>query len=77
MEVRYLADPVRFQRMTTAELRQNLLVENLFNTGELRLVYSNADRAIVGSAVPLKQPLALSGSKELAAEYFTERREVG
>ena len=63
--------------MTTAELRQNLLVENLFNTGELRLVYSNADRAIVGSAVPLKQPLALSGSKELAAEYFTERREVG
>lgn len=77
MEVRYLADPVRFQRMTTAELRENLLVENLFQPGKLDLVYSDADRAIVGAAVPLKQPLKLSGSKELAAEYFTDRREIG
>jgi len=77
MEIRYLADPIRFQRMTTTELRQNLLVEKLFHTGELRLVYSEIDRAIVGAAVPSSEPLALSGSKELAADYFTERREIG
>lgn len=77
MEIRYLADPIRFQRMTTSELRQNMLVENLFQAGELRLVYSDADRAIVGAAVPANKPLTLSGSKELAAEYFTERREIG
>jgi 4-deoxy-L-threo-5-hexosulose-uronate ketol-isomerase len=77
MEVRYLADPVRFQRMTTAELRQNMLIENLFKPGELTLVYSDSERAIVGSAVPTGAPLSLRGSKELAAEYFTERREIG
>jgi len=77
MEVRYLADPVRFQRMTTAELRQNMLIENLFRPGELTLVYSDSERAIVGSAVPTTSPLSLRGSKELATEYFTERREIG
>jgi len=77
MEIRYLADPIRIQRMTTAELRQNLLVENLFQPGELQLVYSDSDRAIVGSAVPVEASLTLRGSKELATEFFTERRELG
>lgn len=77
MEVRYLADPVRFQCMTTAELRQNMLIESLFKPGELVLIYSDSERAIVGSAVPTGSPLNLRGSKELAAEYFTERREIG
>jgi len=77
IETRYAADPVRFARMTSAEIRENFLVEGLFVAGEIRLVYSYIDRVIVGSAVPVNEPLALEASKELASDYFAQRREIG
>ncbi len=78
MEVRHPADPVRFQRMTSEELRKTFLVENLFQPGEIAMVYSHIDRAIVGSVVPTNKPLRLEASKkEMAAEYFAQRREIG
>ncbi|MCL5270025.1 MAG: 5-dehydro-4-deoxy-D-glucuronate isomerase [bacterium] len=77
METRYIADPVRFARMTAREYRENLLIENLFESGALRTVYVDTDRAIVGGAMPTAAPLALTASKELAAEYFAQRREAG
>lgn len=77
MQVRYLADKERFKRMTTAELRETFLLEDLFQAGQIQMVYTDLDRAIVGSAVPRGGKLALTASKELAAEYFTQRREVG
>jgi 4-deoxy-L-threo-5-hexosulose-uronate ketol-isomerase len=64
-------------RMTTAELRASYLVENLFQPGTVQLVYTDVDRAIVGGVVPTAQKLALEASKELAATYFAERREIG
>lgn len=76
MEIRYSADQVRFQRMTTDEIRQNFLVD-LFKEGAIELVYSEIDRAIIGSAVPKMEKLALVASKELASKYFCERRELG
>jgi 4-deoxy-L-threo-5-hexosulose-uronate ketol-isomerase len=76
MKIRYSADQVRFQRMTTDEIRQNFLVD-LFKEGAIELVYSEIDRAIIGSAVPKMEKLALAASKELASKYFCERRELG
>lgn len=77
MEVRYCADQVRYARMNTEELRGSFLVEGFFEPGKLQLLYSDVDRAIIGSAVPTSGPLKLEGGKELASDYFTERREVG
>ena len=77
MEVRYVADPIRFQRMTTSEIRESFLVEKLFQPNEIYLLYSEVDRGIIGSAVPGKEKLSLAGSKELGADYFCERREIG
>lgn len=78
MEVRYLADQVRYQTMSTSELRQSFLLENMFTPGKIELVYSDLDRAIIGSAVPAGKDLSLLASKkEMAAEYFTVRREIG
>ena len=70
MEVRYVADPIRFQRMTTSEIRDSFLVDKLFASDTIYLLYSEVDRGIVGSAVPGKKKLILSASKELAAEYL-------
>ena len=77
MEVRYSPDAIRFKRMTTEELKESFLVD-LFKENEIILVYSHIDRAIIGSAVPKDNPLKLEANKkEMAADYFTERREVG
>jgi 4-deoxy-L-threo-5-hexosulose-uronate ketol-isomerase len=44
----------------------------------VELLYTDVDRAVIGSIVPTGQKLALGTSKEqLAAEYFAERREIG
>jgi 4-deoxy-L-threo-5-hexosulose-uronate ketol-isomerase len=78
MKTRNIADQNRYQRMTTAELRESFLVENLFMSGAVELLYTDADRAVIGSIVPTDKKLALGTSKEqLASEYFAERREIG
>jgi len=59
MEMRYVADPVRFERMNSQEVRDSFLVDNLFGAGKIDLFYSFDDRAIIGSAVPTKGPLSL------------------
>ena len=77
MKVRYLPDPVHFCRMTTEEIRASFLIESLFTPDSIEIVYSEADRAIVGSAVPVNQTLGLTSADELRAEYFCQRRELG
>ena len=62
--------------MTTDELRDAFMVD-LFEAGSLNLLYCEVERSIVGAAVPTKERLTLEAGKELAADYFCERREVG
>ena len=63
--------------MTTDELRQAFLVEDLFRPAGIALTYCEVDGTVVGSAVPTDTPLALEANKELAAGCFCERREIG
>lgn len=78
MEVRYSPDAKSFKHLTTDELRETFLIDGLFNENEIPMVYSDIDRSITGSAVPAKKALELKASKkEMSAEYFTERRELG
>ena len=78
MEVRYSADPQGFKTMTSEALRKAFLIDSLFVPDGIPMVYSDIDRSITGSAVPVKQRLQLlSTKKEMAADYFAERREVG
>lgn len=78
MEVRYLPNQDAYERLNTAELRKAFMFDDLFTEGSVRMVYCDVDRAVVGGAVPTGGPLKLEATKkELAAEHFTERREVG
>ncbi|WP_417624295.1 5-dehydro-4-deoxy-D-glucuronate isomerase [Paremcibacter congregatus] len=77
MEMRYTADRNSYRRMTSDELRDSYLIGDLFTPGTVSLTYTDVDRAVVGSIVPLGKPLTLPTHKELAAEYFAERREIG
>jgi 4-deoxy-L-threo-5-hexosulose-uronate ketol-isomerase len=77
MKLIQVADQVRYRQMSTAELRQAFLIEDLFTPGTVTLVYLDLDRAVVGSAVPLASPLSLPTPHLLRATCFTERRELG
>jgi 4-deoxy-L-threo-5-hexosulose-uronate ketol-isomerase len=77
MKTYMMADPVRYQRMTTQELRETFLIGGLHDPGAIHLNYVDLDRAVVGMAAPLQTPLALPTTPELRAAYFTERRELG
>jgi 4-deoxy-L-threo-5-hexosulose-uronate ketol-isomerase len=77
MTMKYIPDADRYPHLTTNELRAGYLVQNLFQPGTVQLVYTDLDRAVLGGVVPTSQKLALGTSKELAANYFAERREIG
>jgi 4-deoxy-L-threo-5-hexosulose-uronate ketol-isomerase len=73
----YLPDRVRAAQMTTEELRASFLVQGLFAPGKVTLRHIDLDRVVLGGAVPTREPLRLEAPASLAAEYFTERRELG
>lgn len=78
MEVRYSPDKEGFKAFSTDEIRKSFLIDNLFIKNQIPMVYSDVDRSITGSAVPVAKTLKLSSSKkEMAAEYFAQRREIG
>ena len=71
------SDDISYQSLNTMGLREKFLLDSLFTKGELQLVYTDLDRAIVGSAVPADEPLELSAADALRASFFCERRELG
>ena len=78
MEVRFSPDRISYKKLTTEELRSAFLIDDLFLPDNIKLVYSDVDRVIIGSAVPVAAELKLEASrKEMAADYFAERREIG
>ncbi|RYG64769.1 5-dehydro-4-deoxy-D-glucuronate isomerase [bacterium] len=66
-----------YKRFTTEELRASFAIDGLFSPGEVQLTYWETDRTVVGSVVPTEKPLLLEAAKELASEFFCQRREVG
>jgi 4-deoxy-L-threo-5-hexosulose-uronate ketol-isomerase len=78
MEVRFSTDPRGFEAMSSDDLRKSFLIDSLFVPDAVPMVYSDIDRSITGSAVPVKQRLPLLATKkEMAAEHFADRREIG
>ena len=78
MDVRYSPDANGFKKMNSDEIRQTFLIDNLFAKNKVPMTYSDIDRSITGSAVPVNKALKLTASKkEMAAKYFLERRELG
>lgn len=76
-EERHNYHPEDFKSYDTGRIRKEFLVEKLMEPGNIRLVYSNIERYIVGGAVPVKDGLLLETIHPLKAGYFCERREVG
>ena len=77
MEVRQPIHSDHAKQLDTAGLRKEFLIEDMFQSGQIKLTYSHIDRIIVGGAVPTSHSLALEAGKEIGAEFFLQRRELG
>ena len=77
IELRYAVHPADFKNYDTMKLRKEFLIENIFISDEISLVYSMYDRYIAGGAMPVEKALKLDTADDLKADYFLERREMG
>ena len=76
-ELRYAAHPEDAKSYDTQRLRKDFLVEKLFATDEVNMVYSMYDRLVVGGAMPVKEKLHLEAIDPLKQPIFLCRRELG
>ncbi len=77
IDMRQVAHPRDVKGYDTAALRADFLVEGLFAAGQIQLVFSHIERLILGSAVPLSEPLALPVYAPTGTPFFLARRELG
>lgn len=78
MEIRYASHPNEVRAFDTARLREEFLIESLFSPNEIILTYSHVDRFIVGGVTPAGETLKLEADrKEMGADHFLDRREIG
>ena len=57
MEVRPGANPNDVKNYDTDRLRHDFLIQDVFVPGEIKTIYSQIDRIIVGAATPAKKTL--------------------
>jgi 4-deoxy-L-threo-5-hexosulose-uronate ketol-isomerase len=76
-ESRYASNPDSVKHYDTTQLRKEFLIENLFESNKLNLVYSHYDRFITGGVIPTSKAIELESIDPLKAPFFLERRELG
>jgi 4-deoxy-L-threo-5-hexosulose-uronate ketol-isomerase len=76
----YIKQPVHphdAKNYDTQRLRDEFLLDNIFNKDSINLYYSFYDRYIVGGIMPGSNHLDLESIDPLKSSYFLERREMG
>ena len=76
-ETRYASSPQGVKQYDTTQLREEFLIENLFEADRINLVYSHYDRFITGGAMPCSKSIELETISPLKSTNFLERRELG
>ena len=74
---RYGAGPDQIDAMLTDDLRDNFMVEGLFQPGRIAFCYTHYDRMILGAAVPTDAPLSFGDGADVGTPRFFDAREMG
>ncbi|RDV25450.1 5-dehydro-4-deoxy-D-glucuronate isomerase [Alteromonas aestuariivivens] len=77
MDFMFSADIRSYKTMRNDELREAFVTAPLFESGKINLTYTDVDRAVIGGITPAADAIQLPTHKELAADYFCQRREAG
>ncbi|MCP4367793.1 MAG: 5-dehydro-4-deoxy-D-glucuronate isomerase [Deltaproteobacteria bacterium] len=76
-EERFASHPNDVRNYGTSQLREEFLIEKMFEAEKINLTYTGFDRFITGGAMPVKEELSLDAIDPLKAKHFCDRREVG
>ncbi len=77
METRQGCNKKDYVAYGTERLREEFLIDGLFQEDEIKLVYSMIDRIITGGTKATTKGVKLVAGEELRCEYFLQRREMG
>lgn len=77
MQKYFSVHPEDYLTMDTPQLRDRFVVPKLFVEGELNMAYFYDDRMVLVGVCPGGSSLSLPTDKELASEFFLQRREIG
>ena len=81
MDIRYAANPRDVKRYTTEELRNEFLIENLYQPDCVTAVYSHVDRMVTLGCMPVMETVSIDKGIDVWAnfgtKFFLERREIG
>jgi 4-deoxy-L-threo-5-hexosulose-uronate ketol-isomerase len=75
--IRPASSPDQVRGLTTAQLREEFLVEGLTGGAKPAFAYTQHDRLVIGGVRPGPKPVALPALPELGTEHFLDRRELG
>jgi 4-deoxy-L-threo-5-hexosulose-uronate ketol-isomerase len=65
------------QGFSTQQLRDNFLIESIFQNNEITMYYTHYDRVVLGGVMPVYSEISLPTYDNLKSDYFLERREIG
>lgn len=77
MNFMFSADIRSYKDMRNDELREAFVTQPLFAAGQINMTYTDVDRGLVAGIMPTDSAISLPTHKELAADYFCQRREAG
>ena len=81
MDIRYSANQKDVKRYTTEELRNEFLIQNLYQADKVISVYSHVDRMVTLGCMPVKETVSIEKDldcwKNFGTHFFLERREIG
>ncbi len=81
MDIRYSANQRDVKRYTTEELREEFLIQNLYQADQVVAVYSHVDRMVTLGCMPVNETVSIDKGMDVWAnfgtKFFLERREIG
>ncbi|NCD06802.1 MAG: 5-dehydro-4-deoxy-D-glucuronate isomerase [Spirochaetia bacterium] len=81
MDIRYSTGKEPFKTMTTEQLREEFLIQNIFIENDVTSTYSHVDRIVTLGAMPTDKEIALDKNidamGDFGVNFFLERRELG
>ena len=77
IEERWGTHPSDVKHYDTKQLRQEFLVEELFEPDAILMTYTHNDRLIIGGVYPVQTKIKLETVDLIRSDFFCERRELG
>ena len=77
MDMKFSISPFELKTLSTAEMRDRILIEKVFEPNCAKLTYSFDERFILGGIMPFDKAVTLEPDDTIRQEFFLKTRELG